>query len=235
MLALGDDVTVEDDTIGFRYFDGRDLLGFVDGTANPIDEQLAPAAVVGEEDPDHAGGSYLVVQKYLHELTRWDGLGTAAQEQVIGRTKAENIELPDADHGQKSHKTLNTITVDGVEYDILRDNMPFGSAVEGDSGTYFIGYSRRLWVTERMLERTRQGSPPATYDRKLHLPGPVTGTTFFVPASPYLLAIDDGPSDASSSASGDLSTVIAETAEVAAAASAAPGPDRSIPDVLGDS
>ena len=122
--ALGDAVTVVDETAGFRYFDVRDLLGFVDGTANPVGNSVADSTLVGAEDGDHVGGSYVVVQKYLHELDRWQSLTTEQQEAIIGRKKADNVELHDAVAGQKSHKTLATIVVDGVEHDILRDNMP---------------------------------------------------------------------------------------------------------------
>ncbi len=185
--ALGDAVTVVDEVTGFRYFDSRDLLGFVDGTANPAEGDMASATLVGDEDPEHAGGSYVVVQKYLHDLGRWHALPTPAQEGVIGRTKLDNVELDDAEYGQKSHKTLATITDEaGVEHDILRDNMPFGRAGEGEFGTYFIGYTRALWVIERMLERMFVGDPEGSYDRILDFSTAATGTTFFAPTRSVL-------------------------------------------------
>ncbi|CAM5288213.1 Dyp-type peroxidase [Leifsonia shinshuensis] len=190
--ALGDAVTVVDEVVGFRYFDARDLLGFVDGTANPTGSDMAAAAIVGDEDPAHAGGSYVVVQKYLHDLASWNRLPVSSQEDVIGRTKVENIELADVEHGQKAHKTLNTITDEnGVEHDILRDNMPFGRPGHGEFGTYFIGYSRELWVIERMLERMFVGDPPGSHDRILDFSTAVTGTTFFVPTRGFLESLGD--------------------------------------------
>ena len=182
MEAFGDAVQAVDDVHGFRYFDARDLLEFVDGTANPDGLAAKQAALVGPEDPDHAGGSYVVVQKYLHDLVTWRAMAVEHQEQVIGRTKYDNIELPDATQGQKSHKTLTTITDDQGEHDILRDNMPFGNVGSGEFGTYFIGYSRRLWVLEKMLERMFIGDPPGLHDQILDVSTAVTGTTFFVPA-----------------------------------------------------
>ena len=159
--ALGDSVTVIDDTPGFRYFDTRDLLGFVDGTANPIEAELPEMTLIGDEDPEFAGGSYVIVQKYLHDLAAWGRLTTEEQEAVIGRTKADNVELDDAAGPQLAHKTLTTISDgDGGEFDILRDNMPFGRPGRGEFGTYFIGYSRRLWVTELMIQRMFVGQPP---------------------------------------------------------------------------
>jgi putative iron-dependent peroxidase len=188
---LAGHVDVADETIGFRYFDIRDLLGFVDGTANPVGPALPESTLVGDEDPDNAAGSYVVVQKYTHPIETWRALTTEQQEAIIGRTKADNIELDDAAAGQKSHKTLSTIVVDGQEHDILRDNMPFGSPAAGEFGTYFIGYSRGLWVIEKMLERMFIGDPPGLHDRLLDFSVPLTGSTFFAPAAGFLESLAD--------------------------------------------
>lgn len=186
---LGTGVTVVDEVSGFRYFDARDLLGFVDGTANPTGLALPASALVGDEDPDFAGGSYVVVQKYLHDLGAWARTPTPLQEEIIGRTKIDNIEIDDDDAPRKSHKSLATIVdADGNERDILRDNMPFGRPGQGEFGTYFIGYSRYLWVTEKMLQRMYIGEPPGAYDRLLDFSTPHTGTTFFAPSRATLEA-----------------------------------------------
>ena len=181
--SLGAGVTVVDEVSGFRYFDARDLLGFVDGTANPTGLELPSAALVGNEDSDFIGGSYVVVQKYLHDLSAWARIPTQLQEEIIGRTKIDNVEIDDDDAPRKSHKSLATIVAaDGKEYDILRDNMPFARPGRQEFGTYFIGYSRYLWVIERMLQRMYVGDPPGAYDRLLDFSTPHTGTTFFAPA-----------------------------------------------------
>lgn len=190
--SLGASVTVVDEVDGFRYFDARDLLGFVDGTANPTGLDLPAAALVGDEDADFAGGSYVVVQKYLHDMNAWKETPTHLQEQIIGRTKIDNIEIDDDDAPRKSHKSLATITdADGNEFDILRDNMPFGRPGRGEFGTYFIGYSRYLWVIEKMLQRMYVGDPPGSYDRLLDFSTPHTGTTFFAPARTTLQKLVD--------------------------------------------
>jgi porphyrinogen peroxidase len=190
LAALGDAVEVQDETHGFRYFDARDLLGFVDGTANPSGPAIGEAALVGDEDPAFAGGSYVVVQRYVHDLDRWAGLGVDEQERVVGRTKVDNVELPDAGSGQRSHKTLATVTDDdGAEHDILRDNMPFGAPGSGVYGTYFIGYAGRLWVIRRMLERMFLGDPPGRHDRILDVSTATTGTVFFAPSATMLAAL----------------------------------------------
>ncbi len=185
--SLGSGVTVVDEVSGFRYFDARDLLGFVDGTANPTGLDLPASALVGDEDIDFAGGSYVVVQKYLHDLSAWTQVPTPLQEAIIGRTKIDNIEIDDDKAPRKSHKSLATIVdASGVEHDILRDNMPFGRPGQREFGTYFIGYSRYLWVIEKMLQRMYVGDPPGAYDRLLDFSTPHTGTTFFAPARPTL-------------------------------------------------
>lgn len=198
MDKLGDDVRLEDQTVGFRYFDARDLLGFVDGTANPVGAAAISDAVMIPQSDDGTdaaavGGSYVVIQKYLHDLKAWRALSTEQQEAIIGRTKSDNIELEDADDGhQQAHKTLATIEdASGNEHAILRDNMPFGSPSTGQFGTYFIAYSRHLWVVEKMMERMFLGNPPGLHDRILDFSTPVTGCTFFVPSLAALTALGD--------------------------------------------
>ena len=187
---LGASVTVVDEVTGFRYFDSRDLLGFVDGTANPTGVDLPAAALVGDEDADFAGGSYVVVQKYLHDLAAWAQIPAPLQEKIIGRTKIDNIEIDDDNAARKSHKSLATIVdATGNEHDILRDNMPFGRPGQGEFGTYFIGYSRYLWVIEQMLQRMYVGDPPGSYDRLLDVSTPQSGATFFAPSRPTLQAL----------------------------------------------
>src|ERR1700760_2605048 len=196
--SLGASVSVVDEVTGFRYFDARDLLGFVDGTANPTGLDLPASAQVGDEDPDFAGGSYVVVQKYLHDMAAWKRTSTPLQEEIIGRTKIDNIEIDDDDAPRKSHKSLATIEdADGNEYDILRDNMPFGRPGQQEFGTYFIGYSRYLWVIEKMLQRMYLGDPPGSYDRLLDFSTAHTGATFFAPTRATLQtlvqAVQDQP------------------------------------------
>jgi putative iron-dependent peroxidase len=190
-------VTVRDEVQGFKYFDVRDLLGFVDGTENPAGRAAGEAVLIGAEDPDFAGGSYVIVQKYLHDLEAWNALPVDAQEKVIGRTKLSNIELDDDVKPDDSHVALTTITdPDGTERQILRDNMPFGNVGRGEFGTYFIGYARTPEVTETMLEHMFIGDPPGNHDRILDFSTAVTGTLFFVPNADFLDDLPDPPAAA---------------------------------------
>ncbi len=186
MARLGDAVTVVDEVHGFRYFDERDMIGFVDGTENPVGQAAFEAAIIGDEDPAFAGGSYVIVQKYLHDMDAWNALTTEEQEKIIGRTKLADIELDDATKPSSAHNALTTITEDGQEVKILRDNMPFGAVGKGEYGTYFIGYARSPAPTEQMILNMFVGRPEGNYDRLLDVSRAVTGNLFFVPSVPVL-------------------------------------------------
>ena len=189
MARLGDAVSTADEVHGFRYFDARDLLGFVDGTENPSGGPALYATLIGEEDAGFAGGSYVIVQKYLHDIAGWNALPTETQERIIGRTKLSDIELDDSVKPTSAHSALTTIVEDGKEVKILRDNMPFGQAGRGEFGTYFIGYSRSPRTIEQMLVNMFVGSPPGNYDRLLDFSTAVTGNLFFVPTATFLDAV----------------------------------------------
>jgi porphyrinogen peroxidase len=194
MVRLGDAVSAVDEVHGFRYFDDRDLLGFVDGTENPRGEAIIDAAIIGEEDAAFAGGSYVIVQKYLHNMDGWNALSTEAQERIIGRTKLSDIELDDSIKPTSAHSALTTITENGQEFQIVRDNMPFGRVGMGEFGTYFIGYCRTPRVTEQMIENMFVGRPPGNYDRLLDFTRAATGTLFFVPSATFLDSVNaDAP------------------------------------------
>jgi porphyrinogen peroxidase len=201
MARLGDAVLPVDEVHGFRYFDDRDLVGFVDGTENPTGQAATDAVLIGEEDAMFAGGSYVIVQKYLHDLAGWNALSTEAQERIIGRTKLADIELDDSVKPTSAHNALTTIVEDGKEIKIVRDNMPFGQASQGEFGTYFIGYSRSPSTIEQMLENMFIGRPPGNYDRLLDFSRAVTGSLFFVPSATFLENVaDEQPAVAGASA-----------------------------------
>jgi putative iron-dependent peroxidase len=194
MSRLGAVVSPVDEVHGFRYFDDRDLIGFVDGTENPTAQEAIDAAYIGDEDAGFAGGSYVIVQKYLHDVAGWNALSTEAQERIIGRTKLSDIELDDDVKPTSAHNALTTIVENGKEMKIIRDNMPFGRVADGEFGTYFIGYARSPRTIEQMLENMFVGRPPGNYDRLLDFSFAKTGNLFFVPSATFLDTIgDDDP------------------------------------------
>ena len=190
---LGGAVRIEDETHGFKYFDDRDLIGFVDGTENPEGSAVIDAAVIGDEDVPFAGGSYVIVQKYLHDLARWNDIPIERQEQIIGRKKLSNVELDDSVKPSFAHNALTSIVENGEQLDIVRDNMPFGDFSKGEFGTYFIGYARSPHRIERMLQNMFIGDPPGNYDRLLDVSRAVTGTLFFVPSATFLDGVSPDP------------------------------------------
>ncbi|MGB7976155.1 MAG: Dyp-type peroxidase [Roseiarcus sp.] len=197
MAKLGAAVAAVDEVHGFRYFDDRDLLGFVDGTENPRGQAVIDAALIGAEDPAFAGGSYVITQKYLHDLAGWNALPTETQERIIGRTKLADIELDDAVKPTFAHNALTVISENGQDFQIVRDNMPFGKVGDREYGTYFIGYCRTPRVTEQMIENMFIGKPPGNYDRLLDFSRAVTGTLFFAPSATFLDGLgEDRPSPA---------------------------------------
>jgi putative iron-dependent peroxidase len=167
-------------------------LGFVDGTENPTGQAVVDATLIGAEDPSFAGGSYVIVQKYLHDIAGWNALPTEAQERIIGRTKLSDIELDETVKPSWAHSALTVIEEGGKEIKILRDNMPFGQVGQGEFGTYFIGYSRSPRTIEQMLENMFVGRPPGNYDRILDFSRAVTGNLFFVPSATFLEEVTPG-------------------------------------------
>ncbi|NUV61173.1 Dyp-type peroxidase [Streptomyces sp. CAI-85] len=196
-------VVVVDEVHGFKYFDERDLLGFVDGSENPEGQLAADSVFVGDEDPEFAGGSYVTVQKYLHDMNSWNALPPDQQDLVIGRRKLDNVELSDEVKPEDSHVAVNTITdEDGNELKIVRDNMPFGRVGQAEFGTYFIGYSSSPDVIEQMLRNMFLGTRPGLHDRILDFSTAVTGSLFYVPTADFLDDLPDLPG-APGAAAGD--------------------------------
>jgi len=193
MARLAGAVKVVDEEHGFRYFDERDLIGFVDGTESPSGSLAVKSGIVSPADePDFAGGSYVIIQKYLHDLPAWNAISVEEQERVIGRSKLDDIEMPDDVKPVNSHVALNTVTgPDGEEIKIIRANMPFGHASRGEFGTYYIAYAATSDIIELMLVNMFIGRPPGNTDRILDFSTAVTGSLFFAPAAEFL---EDPPS-----------------------------------------
>ncbi|MDR0666968.1 MAG: Dyp-type peroxidase [Campylobacteraceae bacterium] len=172
-----------DEVHGFRYFDGRTIIGFVDGTENPENDDAVSFGVIGDEDEYFRGGSYAFVQKYLHDMKAWNELALIEQEKVIGRRRYTDEELGEDIKPANAHNAVTNIADEnGNELKIIRANMPFANPSKGEFGTYFIGYASTFSTTKRMLENMFKGEPEGNYDRLLDFSKPVTGTLFFVPS-----------------------------------------------------
>jgi putative iron-dependent peroxidase len=172
--------TVTEEIHGFRYRDSRDLTGFIDGTESPKGKARAVAALIGQEDRPFAGGSYVAVQRYVHDLERWRKLDDREQEQIIGRTKRGSVELPKAKKPETAHISRVVIERDGAELQILRQSYPWGTVRE--AGLYFAAYTKSLDVFDLMLARMMGTTGDGLHDRLMEFSRAVTGATFFVPS-----------------------------------------------------
>jgi len=229
MARLAGSVTVADEVQGFRYFDERDLIGFVDGTESPGGRTGVAAAIVGDQDPEFAGGSYVIVQKYVHNIPAWNLLPVEEQERVIGRTKLDDIELPDDVKPANSHVALNTLTgPDGEELKIVRANMPFGEPGRAEFGTYYISYAASPAVTEQMLRNMFLGRPPGNTDRILDFSTALTGGLFFAPSADFLDDLPHPPGQPAATAVGDGSAAASPVSPVSPASPAGPFGDGSL-------
>lgn len=184
---LGDAVRCLDEVAGFRYLDARDLTGFVDGTENPEGDERAEVALVGSDDADFAGGSYVMMQRYVHDLARWDHLNVHEQEVVIGRTKPDDTELPKGLKPASAHISRVVIEEGGEELEILRHSMPYGGSDE--AGLVFIAYGRTPDTFDKMLDRMFLADDSGVYDHLMDYTRPVTGNFFFAPSRDFLLGL----------------------------------------------
>ncbi|EJT1338887.1 Dyp-type peroxidase [Vibrio vulnificus] len=183
LSEVAEDVTVVDETYGYRYLDSRDMTMFVDGTENPKAEKRAEVALI--PDGEFAGGSYVMVQRFEHNLPAWNRLNVSAQEKVIGRTKPDSIELDDVPAA--SHVGRVDIKEEGKGLKIVRHSLPYGS-VTGAHGLLFIAYCHTLHNFKAMLE-SMYGVTDGKTDQLLRFTKAVTGAYFFAPSKEMLASI----------------------------------------------
>ncbi|MBK7977628.1 MAG: Dyp-type peroxidase [Deltaproteobacteria bacterium] len=183
-VSLGELVRPLDEVAGFRYLDGRDLTGFIDGTENPAGDERPAAALIGDEDPSFAGGSYVTSHRYVHDLARWSAIPVAEQERIVGRTKPDSRELDDDVRPASSHVSRVVIEEHGEELQILRHSFPYGTTSE--HGLLFIAYCRTLSTFEKMLHRMYGTSGDGAHDRLMEFTRAVSGGYFFAPSAERL-------------------------------------------------
>ncbi|GBG94219.1 peroxidase [Ligilactobacillus salitolerans] len=184
---LADITDVQDETKGFRYFEGRAIIGFVDGTEAPQVEDAADYALIGAEDENYINGSYAFAQKWRHNMDFWDKLKTEQQEKAVGREKFTDLELEDEDKMPNAHNVSSKIEIDGEEQKIVRMNVPYSDPASGNTGTYFIGYARHWEVTKQMCQQMVD-----TSDFLLTFSDLLSGQLFFIPSRPTLDQIAEG-------------------------------------------
>lgn len=187
MKLLSPVTTVIDETKGFRYLEGRAIIGFIDGTEAPAIEDAADYAIIGDEDPDFENGSYAFAQKWQHDMAFWEKLSVEHQEKAVGRHKFDDMELDDVDKLENAHNVASKLEIDGEEQKIIRMNVPFSDPALDYTGTYFIGYARHWQVTKQMLVQMLEKS-----DFLLTFSTLLSGQLFFIPSRDTLADIADG-------------------------------------------
>lgn len=186
LAAFGNAIRVEDEVHGFRWVEERDLSGFVDGTENPQGDARHEVAIIEEGRPD-AGGSYVFAQRWEHNLKQLQRFSVQQQEQMIGRTKQDNEELPADRRPATSHLSRVDLKEDGKGLKILRQSMPYGTA-SGKHGLYFIAYCARLHNIEQQL-LSMFGERDGKRDEMLRFTRAVSGSYFFAPSLTQLMAL----------------------------------------------
>ncbi|MDO6562929.1 Dyp-type peroxidase [Amphritea sp. 1_MG-2023] len=182
---LGSDASLVEEMHGFRYLEMRDLTGFVDGTENPQGEDRIGVAVVGDDDPDFAGGSYLHLQRYEHDLEAWNNISVKQQEDIFGRTKADNQEYASADKAAFAHtKRTSLKDAEGRSIEILRHSMPYGDLSQ--RGLMFIAYGCSPEPFTKMLESMIIGDGEGHHDHLMDYTQALTGQAFFAPSVAWL-------------------------------------------------
>jgi putative iron-dependent peroxidase len=184
---LGPSVAVMDEVHGFKYLDGRDLTGFLDGTENPKGKARAAAALIGSEDAAFAGGSFVFTQRYVHDLARWATVPLAEQEGAIGRRKRDSKELSDKKKPATAHISRVVIEENGEELKIVRHSFPYGTVSE--AGLFFIAYTRSLDIPQKMLHRMLGATGDGLHDHLMDFTRAVSGATFFAPSLRMLRAL----------------------------------------------
>ncbi|USD65957.1 Dyp-type peroxidase [Vibrio sp. SCSIO 43136] len=184
LADIEQDVDVVDETYGYRYLDSRDMTDFIDGTENPAGEKRAEVALIPEGD--FAGGAYVMVQRFIHQLPAWNRLSVEKQEKIIGRTKPDSIELDDVP--PTSHVGRVDIKEEGVGLKIVRHSLPYGS-VSGEHGLLFIAYCNTVHNFQAMLD-SMYGVTDGKTDMMLRFTKAVTGAYFFAPANEMLAAME---------------------------------------------
>lgn len=189
---LADSVELVEQVRAFRFLDGRDLTGFVDGTENPQGRHRRDVALIEDDaDATFAKGSYLHIQRYRHNLNLWNRMPVKEQEDVFARTKVDNVEYESDAKPLTSHiKRTNLKDDGGNSIEIVRQSMPYGDMKL--QGLFFAAYCRTPEPFEMMLKSMIFGEGPH-FDHMLKYTQAETGAAFFAPSLNFLenLAQDD--------------------------------------------
>lgn len=169
---------------GFKYHGERDLIGFVDGTGNPKTREDREAAAL---IPDNSGGSFVLTQKWVHDLPKFNRLTVPEQEAVIGRTKVEDVELEGEAMPPDSHVSRTDAEEDGVALKIYRRSTPYGTVCK--HGLYFVAFACDPDRFEVQLRRMYGLDGDGLSDRLIEYSRAATGSYWFAPGGDDLAIV----------------------------------------------
>jgi putative iron-dependent peroxidase len=162
-----------DETSSWPYRHDLDLTGFIDGSENPTLIDAPPIVLVPDGQPG-AGGTVLLLQKWVHDAEAWESLPVPDQEAVIGRAKTDSVGL------ENKPADSHVASTDQDRFGkIFRRNMPFGTV--SDHGTMFVGFCATQRPLAAMLE-SMAGLAGGTRDALTRYTRPLTGAYYFVPS-----------------------------------------------------
>jgi porphyrinogen peroxidase len=177
--AVGDAARLAAEQEGFTYLGGRDITGFIDGTANPQVRRAADVAIIPPGHPGE-GGSHVLTMRWVHDLIAFNRLSIEEQQRVFGRTKADSTELSDEEKPPTAHIARVETSVAGEELEIFRRSVPYGTSEE--HGLYFVAFSAERSRYDRMLARMFGVAPDGLHDRLTDFSRPVSGAYYFAPS-----------------------------------------------------
>ncbi|BBG59380.1 Probable deferrochelatase/peroxidase YfeX [Providencia rustigianii] len=185
LKAFGKSIEVVEEIHGFRWVDDRDLSGFIDGTENPQGEEIAEVTLI--KDGEDIGGSYIMVQRYEHDLNKWSRFSEHEQEKMIGRTKHDSVELDESVRNKTSHVSRVVVEEDGEELSVMRHSLPYGTA-SGKHGLFFVAYCATIHNIEQQL-LSMFGETDGKYDDLLRMTKAVSGSYYYAPSIERLLSL----------------------------------------------
>ncbi|MDK4685348.1 Dyp-type peroxidase [Kingella negevensis] len=182
LAAFGAAISVKTETHGFRRHEDRGLDGFVDGTENPHGDEKILSTACNEH-----GGSYVLMQRYRHDLPKWNAYSVAEQEESVARSKIANEEFSKDMRHPRSHIARTNIKEDGKGLKIVRRSLPYGN-VSGEYGLAFIAYAARLHNIEAQLQHMFGDVADGLTDLLLErLTTAISGAYYFAPSKETLL------------------------------------------------
>jgi len=182
--ALAGHMKVARETMTFIYGNSLDMTGFIDGTGNPTPDREREVAIVPDGQPG-AGGSFILAQRWVHDLVAWEKQSLGEQEGVFGRTKADSTRLEKQPaHSHLAHVELRQgATADATKPkrdEIARRSTPYAFH-DGTVGLYFMAFCKAQAPFRERL-RAMYAADGGVRDKLTDFSNPASGSFYFAPS-----------------------------------------------------